>query len=366
MIDIHESADPLSSDEKEMYSSHLTELGLDNNIWDLYDKFLTVSSRYSKPRIIRLLEGKKQLAHFYMIKCKDYGATLSHSKIIQFMARSFSIPVYSWIRSGIAAENNANPGFINKSHSNNLNMSSFTELLQRQYFMLFILDLKKRENQYPDSVSIPYSDEGIVDNSQYNSIEDYLRQHKNLKKKFRAYRNQGGRIDIIKGRLSEEDQMNVNHCVTSTSEKSVFKLPYQDIYPAMCKSSSDIDNDRIVHFLCRSDDQFFGYHSFIQFDKQLRCLNGAFNRSLRSTFHAYENMIYKVVEYAIENNIPTVYFGPVLNETKKRMMNQFLSTRLYIYSKYPLILKVFTPILKRSRMVNKQVLAFSGIKENRE
>ncbi len=75
-------------------------------------------------------------------------------------------------------------------------------------------------------------------------------------------------------------------------------------------------------------------------------------------------MIYKVVEYAIENEIQRVYFGHVLNETKKRMMNTFLPTNLFVYSKYPIILKLFAPIFKKSRMTNKQVLAFSGIDKN--
>ncbi|MEN8225708.1 MAG: GNAT family N-acetyltransferase [Bacteroidota bacterium] len=366
MISMHESSRPLSSEEKEIYEAHLHTLGLDSNIWDLYERFLQVSSAYSIPRIIRVMEGKDHLAHIYMIKCRDYGATLSRSGIIKSMSRLMGIPVYSWLRSGIAAENNANPGYLNTSTGDDNTMSKLIEHLKQKYFMIFILDLESNHGQYTNAVTLPYTDEGIVDTSTYQSIDDYRKQHKNLKKKFRVYRNHGGRTDIEKGRLSVEDQQHIASCVLSTSKKSVFKLPYQDIYPAMCSSSAEIDNDRIIHFLSRSDDQFFGYHSFIQFNEQMRCLNGAFNRELKSTYHAYENMIYKVIEYAIEQKIRTIYFGPVLNETKKRMMNQFLPTRLYVYSKFPLVLKLFTPILKNSRMANRQVLAFSGIETKKK
>ena len=364
MISIHEGSRSISTAEKEMYKSHLKELGLDENIWDVYDKFLQVRSKYSIPRIIRIQEGNRQLAHFYMLKCIDYGATLSRFGLVKFLVKLFGVPAYSWIKSGIGAENNANPCYIHQFENQNNQMSQFIKAMSKKYFMLLILDLESHKGQYPGSVPVPYPDEGIVNTTGFTSIDDYLHQHKNLKKKFRHYKNHGGRVDIEKGKLSAQDQRNVEQSVLSTSKKSLFKLPYQDIYPAMCRSSSDIENDRIIHFICRSDDQFFGYHSFIQFNNQIRCLNGAFNRSLPTTYHAYENMIFKVVEYAIENRIQMVYFGPVLNETKKRMMNQFLPTRIYFHSKFKIVVKIMAPIVKRSRMVNREMLAFSGIRSS--
>jgi hypothetical protein len=72
-------------------------------------------------------------------------------------------------------------------------------------------------------------------------------------------------------------------------------------------------------------------------------------------------MIYSVVEYAVENEILTVYFGPTLNETKKRMMNNFFPTQLYISSKMPLLLKLFVPLLRRSRLNARELMEFSGI-----
>jgi hypothetical protein len=146
-----------------------------------------------------------------------------------------------------------------------------------------------------------------------------------------------------------------------TGEKSIFKLPYQNDYPDMCAGSATIDNQNIVHFLCRSDEEFYGYHSFIVFKNQIRCLNGAFNRNLVTTHHAYENMIYSVVAFAIERKIQMVHFGPTLNETKKRMMNRFLPTRLYISSNMPLLLKLILPVLRRSRLNARELMEFSGI-----
>jgi hypothetical protein len=208
---------------------------------------------------------------------------------------------------------------------------------------------------------MPYPDESIIDTRGYTTIDDYIADHHNLKKKLKEYQKIGGRVEIVEGSLDKHFVEKIKECVISSGERSVFKLPYQNDYPDMCKGSATIDNRNLIHFLCRSDEEFYGYHSFIVFKNQIRCLNGAFNRNLPTTHHAYEKMIYSVVAYAIENKIQTVYFGPTLNETKKRMMNRFLPTQLYISSNMPLFLKLFVPILRRSRLNARELMEFSGI-----
>jgi hypothetical protein len=44
---------------------------------------------------------------------------------------------------------------------------------------------------------MPYPDEGIIDTGQYPTIEGYLANHHNLKKKLKEYRKVGGRIEIV-------------------------------------------------------------------------------------------------------------------------------------------------------------------------
>ena len=293
----------------------------------------------------------------------DYGSTLSRLKIVKYIVRKLSIPVIIWMKAGIAAEICANPVFINKSIGNDHELGEILNLIRKKFFLLFIHDLVDNAFLHPDSIVMPYPDEGVIETRGYTTIHDYLSDHHNLKKKLKEYQKVGGRVEIIKGRTENPIVDKIKECVISTGERSVFKLPYQNDYPDMCAGSASIDNDNIVHYLCRSDKEFYGYHSFIVFRNQLRCLNGAFNRNLTTTHHAYENMIYKVVEYAIENNIHKVCFGPTLNETKKRMMNRFIQTQLYISSNFPLLLKMFVPVLRRSRLNSKDLLEFSGINQ---
>jgi len=90
-------------------------------------------------------------------------------------------------------------------------------------------------------------------------------------------------------------------------------------------------------------------------------MNGAFNRNLPTTHHAYENMIYRSVEYALENGLSEIHYGPVLNETKKRMMETFIPTQLYLYSNIPGMVKVLTPLLKMTRLQNKKMMEYTHI-----
>ena len=355
------SSVPLTMIEKSCFHDHLLELGLDDNIWVVYEKFLQCGSDYSKPLIIRVAKNDEIFACIFLIACKDYGPTLSRLHIVKVIARMLAIPVYIWMKAGIAAEICANPAFINKNNGNVNEIGEVLNLLRERFLMLIIHDLAGNASLHPTSVVMPYTDESIINTRGYSTIDDYLADHHNLKKKLKGYQKIGGRVDIIKGRLEEHIVKIIKDCVILTGEKSIFKLPYQNDYPDMCAGSATIDNQNIIHFLCRSDEEFYGYHSFIVFKDHIRCLNGAFNRNLVTTHHAYENMIYSVVAYAIERKIQTVYFGPTLNETKKRMMNRFLPTKLYVSSKVPLLLKLFTPVLRKSRLNARELLEFSEI-----
>ena len=355
------SSNPLTPVEKSNFRSHLNELGLDENIWMVYETFLKSTSVYTKPLLARVKKDTETLACMFLLECRDYGSTLSRYAIVKYIARKLSIPVIIWMKAGIAAEICANPTFINKSIASEHDMGEILNLLRKKFFLLFIHDAADNAFLHPQSVVMPYPDEGIIDTGGYAGINDYLAEHHNLKKKLREYQKVGGRIEIVTGKVEDAIIKKIKECVISTGEKSVFKLPYQNEYPNMCADSASIDNENIIHFLCLSDNEFYGYHSFIFFKDQARCLNGAFNRNLVTTHHAYENMIYRVVEYSIEHKIQTVYFGPTLNETKKRMMNRFIQTQIYISSNKPLLLKLFVPVLRRSRLNASDLLKFSGI-----
>ena len=362
MFQVTQSSEILKPKEKRAFQSHLATLGLDESIWTVYDAFLQTASTHSIPKILRVHDRDNLLAAIYLIKCKDHGETLTSSRWLRRIIRNAGIPVYIWMKSGIAAENFTNPGFINENDSD-LSTEKLIRLVKKKYVFLFIHDLEEKTRLFPDAVKLRYPDNGIIETKGYSDIQDYRGSHKNLKKKLRHYKKYGGRVEIIKGRLDETLQKQVKNAVQSTSRYSLFKLPYQENYANMCLSSARIADDHILHFVCRGEKEFFGYHSFIEFKDQLYCMNGAFNRDLPTTHHAYENMIYRSIEYALEKGLAEIHYGPVLNETKKRMMEKCIPTQLYLYSSLPGMVRLLAPLLKKTRMQNNKMMEYSHIQD---
>jgi len=360
MYRITQSSHQLESKEKKVFQSHLAMLGLDESIWSVYDAFLQTASNGSVPQILRVHDQDNLLAAIYLMKCKDHGESLTSSRWLQRIMRKSGIPVYLWMKSGIAAENFTNPGFINKQAAD-LGTEKLIRLIKKKFVLLFIHDLETNARLFPNAAKFWYPDNGIIETKGYSDINHYLASHKNLKKKLRHYKKYGGKVEIIRGRLNENLRRKVKNAVLSTSRRSLFKLPYQENYANMCLSSARIADDHILHFVCRGEKEFFGYHSFIESNDRLYCMNGAFNRNLPTTHHAYENMIYRSVEYALENGLSEIHYGPVLNETKKRMMETFIPTQLYLYSNIPGMVKVLTPLLKMTRLQNKKMMEYTHI-----
>lgn len=185
------SSDLLEPKEKRAFQSHLAMLDLDENIWALYDAFLQTASNYSIPKILRVHDRDNLLAAIYLMKCKDSGETLTPSPFLQSIIRKSGIPVYIWMKSGIAAENFTNPGFINKQEAQ-LDEEKLIRMLKKKFVFLFIHDLEENARLFPDALKLRYPDNGIIQTKGYSDIQDYLGSHKNLKKKLRHYKKYGG------------------------------------------------------------------------------------------------------------------------------------------------------------------------------
>lgn len=132
MYKVSHSSQPLTPEEKRVFQSHLDMLGVDENIWNLYEKFLQTASKYSIPRIVRIHDQNNLQAAVYLMKCKDHGETLTSSRFLQRIIRNTGIPVYLWMKSGIAAENFTNPGFINREA--NMDNEKLIQLLKKNLF----------------------------------------------------------------------------------------------------------------------------------------------------------------------------------------------------------------------------------------
>jgi len=172
---------PITPEEKLRFHPHLLELGIEDSIWEIYDKFLEMQSAYTRPQIVRVYRNHEELACLFLIQCKDYGATLSGLCVVKRFVRLLSIPVAVWMKAGIAAEICANPAFFNMEIRQENDMVEMLHQLRKRFLLMIIHDLVSNASMYTRWFTMPYVDEGIVDTDKYKTLENYLEQHHNLK-----------------------------------------------------------------------------------------------------------------------------------------------------------------------------------------
>ena len=96
----------------------------------------------------------------------------------------------------------------------------------------------------------------------------------------------------------------------------MFYLPYQDLYLEAAVNTSETNIETVHYFIATLNGDFLGYQAAIQTGSNLNALHGAFNRNLKTTYHAYDILFVKMTKFAIENGLKTIDFGAVINLTK--------------------------------------------------
>ncbi|NND08519.1 MAG: hypothetical protein HKN87_19235 [Saprospiraceae bacterium] len=120
--------------------------------------------------------------------------------------------------------------------------------LKKDQILTIINDYDYNQSRYDQSCHLPALPHAIVDCSSLNSIEDYIKMYKNMKRKIRVFKKKGGEFSRIECQLSSEQIAGLQRCFLSTAEKSVCHLPYQDLYlkAALISSGTQIEQ---VHYL---------------------------------------------------------------------------------------------------------------------
>jgi hypothetical protein len=353
------STEKLLPEEMRLFSSQLQTYKVDSAIWDIYNSFLQSSSPVSKPRILRAYNGQNLAGALFYIVCSGTGKSLFKNSFLASMVDALKIPIHVWIRQGICADIMSNHGFVADGYEQEPIIPSMLGYLLRISPCLVVTDLAENAYLHKGARRFPYTKEGAINLEGMNKIDDYLSDHSNLRRKLKKFVKDGGTIEIHVGDFDKDTLEIVRKCVLATMEKSVIRTPFQDHFPAIILQSCCLKSDRIISFIARMNGQFLGYHTFIQTGSGLRLIHGAFDRTLETTQHSYENIMTAAADYAIKQGLEIVHFGPIMNETKNRLMNKAFDTNVYLYCNNPL-LKITLPYLySRSRMQSKEFLEFS-------
>lgn len=353
------SSNMLTWDERSSFSSCLGHYGIDETVWDVYECFLRSSSSVTRPSIMRAFHNGELAGAAFFFICHAGGRTLFRNPLLAAAVNLTRMPSYIWFRQGICADLMANPGFFADGYDGHSILSGMINHLRKKALSLFITDLTGNEAYYLGAKRFPYVKEGAVSVKGKRDVSEYVEEHGKLKRKLKTFSKKGGTIEVLKGALDQKTRTDLLRCVRSTIKSSFVHTPFQDHFPTMIEESCCIPSERLLSVIARLDGNFVGYHTFVRTGRGMRMLHGAFDRGRDSLYHAYENIIVRSAEHAIREGLEAVYFGPIMNETKRRMMNMTEKTEIFFSSNNPLVRSVLPVLYSRSSMQSAKLLAFS-------
>lgn len=359
MLNFSVSINPIGPDEQSAFSTFLHRRGLDAAIWDVYNSFLNSSSPVSHPRVLRAYDNDRIAGLLLYIVCRQTGRCLFDNPLLASLCDSVRVPVYLWIRQGVCADVFSNPGFVADGYEETATLSAMLAFLKKKAPYLYVTDYLENAPLHPDARRFSYVKEGAISLSGIGSIHDFLAGHKNLKRKLRTFVNKGGEIVVHQGALDPQMLEIIRNCVDATVEKSVIHSPFQDHFSNMVIDTCRIPSDRILHFFARRNGRVLGYHSFLQTGDGLRMIHGAFDRSLDSTYHAYENIMVAAASHALNHGLDMVHFGPIFNETKRRLVNRSFPINVFLYSNNFFLRTAFPALYAGSKLQSKKLATFS-------
>lgn len=332
---------------------------VDGAVWPVYDAVSSVGTRATRFRVLRAFRDGQLEGAAFMFRCRAWARALFAPRLLHVPTDLLGLPAHIWIRVGYCAEGIANPGLFRPDCGHVAVAAKMIDYLRRNALGGIVIDLASNAPLHAGSVRFPYVSDGRIELEGMRTVDDYRALHNNLKRKVGEFRSKGGRIEVVHGAL---DTGTVERCrafVSATLDKSLVYSPFQDCFDGVVRATCGIDSENMVHFLAHLDGAFVGYHTFVRSAGRLRMVHGAFDRRLRTTRHAYENLILDTVRYALAGGLRTVHFGPIFNETKRRMMTHAEPASLFFSSNNPVIRTVIPRIFPYTRMQNRHLLAFA-------
>lgn len=348
----------LSNEEKEIFDGYLNYHGLDNSIWEVFSCLFKSGVKNTKPLLLKVFKDDNLYGVTIVIECNRYGKSLFNNKLLSGLINIFNIPFYLWIKFGCCMDMMSNPGFVKDPEKSDEVFRAMLSYLKENSLLTFINDYSENSELYESASVLPALPHALIDCSSMTSIQDYTKNHKNIKRKIRVFKNKHGEYKRIDKQLNKEQLTSLKKCFLSTAEKSVFYLPYQELYlnAALTTSSTDLEN--VFYFIATIDDEFIGYQAALVTGKYLNALHGAFDRNRKSTYHAYDILFVKMTEFAIEKGLKIIDFGAVINYTKEKMINKSKEMSYFIYSKYSIIQKAFNVLLKLTKIQGAEQMKF--------
>ncbi|MBL6449597.1 GNAT family N-acetyltransferase [Fulvivirga sp. 29W222] len=348
----------LSSEEIRVFEDCLNYYNLDNSIWEVFACLFKSSVENAKPLLLKAFKDGSLFGVTIVIRCKRYGKSLFNNKLLSGLINIINIPFYLWIKFGCCMDMMSNPGFVKDPEKSEEVFRAMLSYFKENNLLTFINDYSENIGLYESAAVLPALPHAIIDCSSMTSIQDYTKSHKNIKRKIRVFKNKNGEYKRIDKQLNKGQLNSLKKCFISTSEKSVFYLPYQKLYlnAALTTSSTELEN--VHYFIATINGEFIGYQAALATGKYLNALHGAFDRNRKTNYHAYDILFVKMTEFALEKGLKMIDFGAVINSTKEKMINKSKEMSYFIYSKYSMVQKLFRVLLKLTKIQGAEQMKF--------
>ena len=361
MLTFQLSDEALSERESERFSDWLDRCGADSSVWDVYRCLAGLSSGGTRPLVLRAYRDSVLAGAALVMQCRRFGATLFASPLHRRMIDGVGWHAFVWIRTGFCAETIANPGFAARGEDGTEMAAAMLRFLESRAPFVLVVDRKNQAALHPGLRPYPYPSDGTVEVSGMRDVNDYLAQHRNIRRKRQAFRARGGAIQVVRGPLDASTREQVRACLESTAPLGLIQAPFQDLFTDLAIATCRCASPAIVHVLARAQDGLLGYHSFVRSGRALHMMHGAFARDRATTHHAYENIMIESVRCALDLGLQEVRFGPVMNETKRRMVNACEESALYFHSRHRPLRLLFSLLHPFTRLNRAAFRRFAGV-----
>lgn len=348
----------LTEKEREIFRDFLQVYGVDGGVWKIFECMFNSKTKGTHPLLLRVYENNDLAGAAVILRCSRYGSSLYDNKFMAGFCDLLRIPFFLWIKFGCCMDMMSNPGFVRDPAKSKMIYSAIADYLGKHSWMTMINDYTMNSDLYPNAVTLPALPHALIDTSGMAGIGDYLERHKNIRRKYQIFKKNGGTFHYIQNVLEPHDIETMRRCFISTAEKSIFYLPYEDLYlsSALLTSSTPINN--VIYFIARLNGEFIGYQAAIKTGKYLNALHGAFDRNRPTTYHAYDLLFVEMAHYAIEHHLGLIDLGAVLNTTKQRMVNSTRPMSYFMLSRRPMIRWIFYMVTKHSKIQGQEQMRF--------
>ena len=367
----------LTDQEKEVFSEHLKQQGLSDNVWDLFGEWVARSTSRVSFFYLKVCNDDELIGLGLFVKIKPFDLRTSYSELrnnpfLKQLAGGLSALtnncVYLSFRNLITS-NLTRPFFYREPEMADAIMKAILTYLknEKEADMITIVDTSVHDDIYQTEgfFKYPSSSEAWLDATRYNDISEYLGEHRSLKKNLSRRKNIIT-SEIQQGPVSDTDREQMRACVECSVENSRVNTPCQEFFEDNIFETDVFNSDKYVHILIRVNDTIAGFHIFQVSGSDMGGVLGGFNRDYSRKSFAYERVIVASLDYAIKNNIKHVHYSLVDNYTKLRLVDSLEPCGLYFYSRNPLNRKVFKLTNKFGDIYKLSLLEKQGGKDSKQ